>query len=226
MCRQGSGGANYGPLQHHSSAMPSEQAPRPWMHTPSWSAAPDEELQLDRLIEELAEIHVEEDFVLQRRLSQGMKEAEALLDTVDTEGKQLQNGMSVKQQDSCSSSRSPRDRSPLYWDCSQVPRQEYISEADRSTQLQAERERMRLARRRAMPSTGKHGCREGSRDRRVSEPSNGRATEAELHQREIMRAARRAADPKRRLRAERERMRAARRAMKIRGEGGIQTAIY
>jgi len=213
-------------------------------HTALSYVAPDEELHLDRLIDEISELQADEDYLLDRRLSQDMKEAEAVLDSVLAEGERMTSGLSDKR---CSlfydadswdrsrrvgcHSRMPQSDATLYWDNSRMPRGSPIlgdrtEQLDPAAQLQADRERMRAARKRVTKGKQPLSSASSTRSRRASTGSQGGLqAEREMRQREIMRAARRAADPRRRLRAERERMRAARRAMKVRGEGGIQTAI-
>lgn len=221
-------------------------------HTALSYVAPDEELHLDRLIEEISELQAEEDHLLDGRLSQDMKEAEAVLDSVLAEGERMTSGLSRRasslDSDHAASrcydadswdrsrrvgchSRMPQSDATLYWDNSRMPRGspalgDRCEQLDTSDQLLADRERMRAARKRATKGKQPLSSASSTRSRRASEGSHGGLqAEREIRQREIMRAARRAADPKRRLRAERERMRAARRAMRVRGEGGIQTAI-
>jgi len=173
-----------------------------------------------------------------------MKDVEALLESVLADGERMTSGLSDKR---CSvtydanrwdrshrvgcHSRMPQSDATLYWDNSRMPRGsptvgDRCEQLDPAAQLQADHERMRATRKKATKGKQPLSTASSSRSRRASEGSQGGLqAEREMQQRETMRAARRAADPKRRLRAERERMRAARRAMRVREEGGIQTAL-
>ena len=133
------------------------------------------------------------------RLSQDMKEAEAVLDSVLAEGERMTSGLSRRasslDSDRAASrcydadswdrsrrvrchSRMPQSDATLYWDNSRMPRGspalgDRCGQLDTSDQLLADRERMRAARKRATKGKQPLSSASSTRSRRASEGSHG-----------------------------------------------------
>lgn len=200
-----------------------------WSPMPaSWGPADDEGLQLDKLIDDLAQLQADE----------GVAEEARSLDSVLA---QVEEGFSRHKTLQNFQSPATRIISAPSWDLSRTIRAGFScnSEQHSPSNIPKRRPSGPSRSRRVSDPTPQHPAvhrssrPSGATRRKVESYGNttevrlprSQSTEPSSHlqaERERMRAARRAADPKRKLRAEREKMRAARRARLTARE--IQTA--